>query len=448
VLVVQYLHLNDLIWPAKIHIIFLSHKFRKQKKTKYSRHALSVVTKKQKQMNPRIMLFVYLLINLTGVKAQLPSLPGKVIKDGYVKGRVEDLKDHTALSYANIVLYSIKDSSMVNGCVADTSGAFTIKNIAEGKYYLTIDFIGYEKYVLNNIELTKEKPYADINTVGLKPSSSQLGGVEITSEVQSVQYKIDKKVINVSKNIAATGGSAVDALRNVPSVSVDAEGNVSVRGSSNFTVLVNGKPTPQAGNDVLKQTPASAIENIEVITNPSAKYDPDGTAGIINIVMKKNRQDGINGILNASYGTINKYSTDFQLNVKTGNFNIFGGAEYRNRIDQVTQIIEKTFYTNDTAFANMAKVKQQYHPWNYRINAGADWNINDHNTLSLSGTYFRQDFAVKSPVYYHLFTSPVTSDSWLWYENNLVLKHHWAEGNLNYTHNFKKSGHAEFKFNL
>jgi outer membrane receptor protein involved in Fe transport len=358
-----------------------------------------------------------------------------------VWGKVTDSRSKLALEYTSIVLYRAEDSVMAEGCITSADGSFSMKKIPYGTYYLVVQFIGYEKKVISPLILKKEQKEIDLGTLEIQEATSEIGGVEISAEKQNIQYNIDKKVLNVSKDITSTGGSASDALRNAPSVNVDAEGNVTLRGSSNYTVLIDGRPVPQDGNDVLKQTPAGVIENIEIITNPSAKYDPDGTAGIINIIMKKNRADGFNGMLNASYGTFDKYGADVQLNVKTGKFNLFGGAEYRNRRDKVFQNIEKTWYSGDTAQNTFSEVKQEYHPWNVRLQLGADYQISGADFLSLSGSWFRQDFRVSSPIAYHIFSQPLSVEEWRYYTNDLTLEHQWGEGNLFYKHNFKKAGH-------
>ncbi len=391
-------------------------------------------------------IFTIMMVLLTGMSsiyAQLPSPNARIAGGGgTIRGKVRDAQSGQMMEYANIVLLNEKDSSMVDGCITAIDGTFELKNIPFGNYILSVQFVGYTKKNLQGITLNKESNVKDLGLIELSISSSNLAGVEISSEQKTIDFKIDKKVVNVNKDIVASTGSAVDVLRNVPSVQVDAEGNVTVRGSSNFTVLINGRQVSQAANDVLKQTPASTIENIEIITNPSAKYDPDGTAGILNIILKKNRGDGMSGLINASYGTFEKYSTDAQLSVKTGKFNIYAGAEYKNRLDKVTQNIEKTWFTNDTGYNTFSRVDQRYQPWHYKVNLGADWSIDKNNTLSATGTYFRQDFIIESPVSYHIFSEPSTTETWKKITNDLLLKHHWTEGTLNYVHTFKKPGHS------
>lgn len=386
-------------------------------------------------MKNLVLLFTVNIFFIGIVNAQMPSQKsGQTV----ISGKIRDAASQRMMEYANVVLLNSSDSSMIDGCLSSADGLFELKNVPMGMYLLRISFIGYsEKYIqITNTE--KGQNIIDLGTIDLAGMYENIAGTEIVAEKQVVEYKIDKKVVNVSKDIVAASGSATDVLRNVPSVRIDAEGNAAIRGSYNFTVLINGRPVNREANDVLKQTPASSIEKIEIITNPSAKYDPEGTAGIINIILKKNLNDGLNGIVNTSCGNFNKYSTDIQLNIRKGKMNFFGSAEYNNRIDKVFQNIEKTWYRNDSTDYTLSEVDQQYKRWHYKINLGADVYINSKNSLTVSGNYFRQDFLVNSPVAYHIFSDPMINDDWLHYTNDLLLKHQYKEGNLVYSHNFKK----------
>ena len=153
----------------------------------------------------------------------------------------------------------------------------------------------------------------------------------MVAQSQRVEYKIDKKVVNVARISPAAGGTLVNVLENTPSVQVDVEGNVSLRGSGNFQLLIDGKPSVIQGSEGLQQIPASAVQSLEIITSPSAKYDPDGAAGIINVIMKKQKNTGIGGVVNASIGTREKYTADFLLNFRKKKLNYFVGAEYADQ---------------------------------------------------------------------------------------------------------------------
>jgi outer membrane cobalamin receptor len=223
-----------------------------------------------------------------------------------------------------------------------------LTNIPFGNYYLEASFLGFEKTVIEDIKITANSSTVNIGNINLSASKQQIGTVDVVAERNRVEYKIDKKVINVTNDINANGGTAVTVLENTPSVEVDIDGNVSLRGSSSFTVLIDGRPSVLSGSDALKQIPSSAIQNIEIITNPSVKYDPDGMAGIINVVMKKNIISGVNGIVNLNLGTGDKYGTDFLMNYKTKKYNLFLGGNWNDNTDKGTQYSMRESYANDT----------------------------------------------------------------------------------------------------
>jgi len=281
-------------------------------------------------------LLILLLLILSAVGTVFSQVPPAVnaggmsnlTKNGKIKGKIIDAESKTPMEYANVAIYNKRDSKLVSGGIADGAGVFEISELPFGAYYVEANFIGFEKTTIDNIKIIPNSTTVDMGTIELAASSKEIGTVDVVAERNRIEYKIDKKVINVSQDINAAGGTAVTVLENTPSVEVDIDGNVSLRGSSSFTVLIDGRPSILSGSDALKQIPSSAIENIEIITNPSVKYDPDGMAGIINIVMKKNILAGFNGILNVNAGTGKKYGTDLTLNYKTKKYNLFFGANW------------------------------------------------------------------------------------------------------------------------
>lgn len=359
-----------------------------------------------------------------------------------ISGIILDAREKVPMEYANVRLFSKADSSLITGTITNNSGSFSLKNIPSGEYYLVIDFIGYEKKVIDNISITEKSKNIALQQIFLEGAASQLGEVNIVAEKDYVQYKIDKKVVNVAKNPNSSGGTASDALRDVPSVTVDADGTVSLRGSTNFTVLVDGKPSALSGNDLLRQIPAATIENIEVITNPSAKYDPNGTSGIINIVLKKNYQNGINGIVNASAGMGEKYSGDFLINYRKDKWNYFISANANTRLFTGTSDVLRT----DRLGINMDSVRTsdvfqgrsfRTHGMNYK--GGADFYVNDKNSISFSQEYgifgfTRSIFSVNklaSDVNLRYFTT----------DDDFVVDGDYYTSYANYQHKFKQKGH-------
>ena len=230
---------------------------------------------------------------------------GQRAGSGIVTGTVFDQKTSQPIEVATIMLFNSKDSTGITGGSTNAKGEFTIENVPNGTFYARISFIGFENVFTKDFSI-QGAAQIDLGKIYLSAKVINLDDVVVNAERTQISYQIDKKVINVGENITALTGTAVDVLENVPSVTVDIDGNVSLRGNSNFTVLIDGRPTLLDGNTVLQQMPATTIENIEIITNPSAKYNPEGTAGIINLVMKKNTLKGISGIAGINAGLKDK----------------------------------------------------------------------------------------------------------------------------------------------
>ena len=190
--------------------------------------------------------------------------------------------------------------------------------------------MGYKTDTIS-VNISPEYSKITLGEIFLPPKYLELSGVEATAENISMDYQIDKKVLNVNRQQSSISGSAVQILENAPSITTDIEGNVELRGSSNFRVLINGKPTIQNANDVLQQTPASTIDKIEIITNPSAKYNPEGSAGIINLVLKRNRLQGINGMATANGGSFGRFGGEILLNKNNDKFNTSLSLDYNER---------------------------------------------------------------------------------------------------------------------
>ena len=251
-------------------------------------------------MMKRLFLAVVTVLLALGASAQ----------KGTVSGKVFDKKSNAGIEYASVVLLNPQDSSLVKGVGAITAsnGAFSF-TAPYGSYLLRVTFMGYAPYYHQEmVTLSQRHTHFQVGKVYITPSAAALDAVVVSAERTMVEYQLDKRVVNVDKNIVASGGTATDVLQNVPSVSVDNDGNVSLRGSSNVKVLINGRPYELMGNDLetlLEQTPASSVESVEVITNPSAKYDPEGMSGIINIKLKDKASAamGWNGMVSLNAGT-------------------------------------------------------------------------------------------------------------------------------------------------
>lgn len=406
--------------------------------------------RKMKFIQIYILLSIFLIFSPTSLAQTAPKeIPGldESLKGATFRGVVMDDQYKLPVKFANIGLFNLKDSSVVSGTVCDENGYFEIINLPFGDYYAIIDFIGYERYFVNDIQLSPKMKLQDLGTVYLRHLAVNVEEVEIVGERNYVEYKIDKKVINISKNINASGGSLVDALENAPSIQVDIEGNVTMRGSTNFKVLIDGKPTVLDANDILQQIPPSSVENIEIITNPSVKYDPDGTSGILNIIMKKNYQTGLTGVVNTSVGTGDKYSADFLINYRVKKSNYYIGANYGDRksiLDGTS--LRKTFADDDTFFLD-SEYDRFFRRNYYSVKGGIDYYMNDRNTISIGGRFGYFGFQMGTDTRIHEYYLLNETNNFSYNEGLYDVSGNFYSANIDFTHNFVKKGH-ELSFSV
>ncbi|GAB1417228.1 outer membrane beta-barrel family protein [Paludibacter sp.] len=308
-----------------------------------------------------------------------------------IKGKIVDSKTSQPLDFVNIALHKEDDAAPTTGVVSDENGQFELPKVPKGNYILKISFIGY-----NSIELPLRVSERDLNMglIKLIEDSKMLSEVEVVTQGSQMRFEIDKKVFSVDQNIAASGGSATEVLQNIPSVDVDNEGNISLRNSSNVEVWINGKPsglTAENRGQILQQMPAESIESIEIMTNPSAKFNPEGTSGIINLVMKKNRKGGYYG--SASLGTmwaqnaLPGYSAGLNYNYSSGRFDAYLNLGYR------AMNFAGGGYTDRFSLNVNNDTTRLLHQDNSRLfgysglfsRAGIDYRINDKHSIGLSG---------------------------------------------------------------
>jgi len=383
-----------------------------------------------------LLTFIILIIN---AHAEGTS---NVDKGGVVKGIVLDKQTLAPIEYATIAIHSTS-GTLVTGTVSDMTGEFKVNGLADGTYYAIITFLGYENQKIENIELSASHKLFDLGQIKLKPSSTELEAVEVVGEKKAFEYKIDKKVINVSKMSTAASMTAVEVLQNVPSVKVDIEGNVSLRGSTGFTVLIDGKPSILESSDALRQIPASSIENIEIITNPSAKYQPDGTAGIINVITKKNKMQGVNGQASINAGRFGTYGGDFLINKRQKGVNFYIGADYNNRAFKAENESERLSLSNnklDTMLLNSdGTSKREFTMWSART--GIEVDINEKNSATLGVRLGSRDMLNNATNDYTQYTSNNQ------FTDNYLSKESWERNGMFYSltgtflHQFDKKGH-------
>ncbi|MCF7810855.1 TonB-dependent receptor [bacterium] len=371
------------------------------------------------------------------------SQPGKNLNsfEGYVTGRVIDKSFEIPMEYANAILYSSMDSTAIAGDATDKNGEFIILVSRPGKFYIDVTFIGYESKIIDDISLGRGINDVNLGDVSLNAHSIVLDDASVSVEQYSVEYKIDKKIINVAKQSTTISGSAVDVLEASPSVSVDIDGNVSMRGSDNFTVLVDGRPSLMDAADVLEQIPASTIDNIEIITNPSAKYDPEGIAGIINIILKKNKLEGISGSVNANGGLDDQYGGDVLVSYRNHRYNVTLGLDYnqRNHPGDITERT-RTYYPDTTLYLNSTGT-MSHGGERYGVRGAFDYTLTDKDAVSLGFRYGGGSHEHDSKQIFQQWTVPGADTST--YTSIGVSDHgrNFLSFNGNWSHDFEQKDH-------
>jgi len=279
-------------------------------------------------MTKRILLTLLLLFV---VADQAFSQRNRGANKGSIQGQVVDSILKKPVEYASIMLYGGTDSTQIDGTVTNDNGFFKLSGVKPGNYFMQIHFIGYQMKTIDTIEIKPKSANIRLGVIPLVQFALEMEDIEVIAKKPGLVYEIDKKVIHVSEQYTAHSGTAVDVLENVPSIRVDIEGNVRLRGSASFTVLIDNRPSVLQPSDALQQIPASMIETIEIITNPSAKYDPDGISGIININTRRGEIKGLNGIINLNAGRDEKHGGDFLFYHRNKTYNTFFGANFKKK---------------------------------------------------------------------------------------------------------------------
>lgn len=329
---------------------------------------------------------------------------------GIITGQVYDADLAVPIEYANVVLYRLRDSSVVTGTVTGADGKYRLTGVPPGRFYLDVSFIGYKSRRIGDVQLAPAAQ-VDLGRIQLRQSVVAVQGAEATADRPTLSYQIDKKIIDVSRLATAASGTAVDVLENAPSVKVDAEGNVSLRGSENFTVLVDGLPSPLSGNDALQQIPAATIDRIEIITNPSAKHDPEGVSGIINVILKKQRRGGLSGVASADGGRPTRTGANLLLSYRADGLNLFGGGNFSLARFPGTRVTDvRTWSGSDTTRSySQGSGTRQHQSWGLRAGGEYRWSGADRTSLNLN--YGSRGFGMGQEASYRRWTSPAAADT-------------------------------------
>ncbi|MEZ5042792.1 MAG: TonB-dependent receptor [Saprospiraceae bacterium] len=373
-----------------------------------------------------------------------------------ISGMIKDKQTKTALSYVNVLLKAAIDSSFVSGTITDEEGRFTLSNIKSGEYYMEVSHIGFltqrEPLFVGSLS-----PFLDVKTIELEEDAVSLEEVVVTGEQSEISSKLDKKTFSLEDNISQSGGSVLQAMQNLPGVTVQ-DGKVELRGNDKVAVLIDGKQTAITGfgnQKGLDNIPASAIEKIEIINNPSAKYDANGNAGIINIIYKKNKQEGFNGKLGFTtglgalwvrkenlpsirpqYTATPKINPSLSLNYRQNKINAFFQGDYLytetlNRNEFVRRV-----YDNGDIISQQLKRNRNTHFTT--LKSGIDWNINTQNTLTVSGLFGSEKIIDRGDQPF--FNDELTERIRLWQFLEDELKTT-IMATAAYQHKFKEAGH-------
>jgi len=326
--------------------------------------------------------------------------------DGHISGKVIDGNNAEPVAFATVALIKRSDNQIAKALQTDIQGGFKLDNVAYGRYLLRITFVGYATIIKDSISVNPNHKTINFGVLKMHAGKSALlNEVSVRSKKSSIQLGIDRKVFAVDQSLVSEGGSATDLLTNVPSVQVDVDGNVNLRGSSNVRILIDGKPSLIAGgnvSDILQSIPASSIETIELITNPSSKYDPEGQSGIINIVLKKNKSLGFTGTASVSAGTLQAFNSNVSLAYQHKKINIYGNYSHRQNNRSADGF---SYRTRDAIQPNT--VAQQYNQNSLntggnngnQIKAGIDYNLANKTTVSFSSNInFRDNDRIQNSI--------------------------------------------------
>ncbi len=324
--------------------------------------------------------------------------------DSGIKGKVIDRSSHQGLEYATIMVYNQSDDSFVTGSITGPNGEFNIQ-LKPGKYRVSIQFLAYATVNIDDVTVGRGKVFRDLGELLITPDSALLEEVEVVAERSTVEMTLDKRVFNIGSDISAKAGNAIEVLENIPSVTVDIEGNVSLRGDDGVRILIDGKVSGLAGlsdKNALRSISSDMIERIEVVTNPSVRYDAEGTSGIINIVLKKDKRRGFNGSIDLSTGYQLQGGLGINTNYRLEKLNLFANynINYRENIGGGNAYRQYYF---ETPFATDQKSESTRKNFGNTLRFGAEYLINPSNSLTLSMMYRVAEMNNRSVVEYNDF---------------------------------------------
>jgi len=395
----------------------------------------------------RIILLIIISCAVFTAKAQFPGGGGGPVIKGRISGTIIDSLTKKPVDYATISLYKSGGKTPVNGILTDEKGNFKIDNLLTGNYKIVISFLGYQTKTIDPVSTTASKPDFNMGNVILAPSARALKEVSVVGQAALIENKIDKIVYNAEKDLTAAGGNATDVLQKVPLVSVDMNGNVALRGDQNVRVLINGKPsgaTSASLSDVLKTIPADQIKSVEVLTSPSAKYDAEGSGGIINIITKQKNASGFSGSVSGGVGT-RQNNGNANINYTKNRFNLSANLGGNLTWPQTTKTIADIAFYNDqgeTIRHNYSSSSSEMKRHGARGSINAGYEFNGFNSINSTITLNDGGFNLNGGGNYNNddLLTPANSSA---YTATTLSKNKFSgfDWNIDYTHKFKKEGH-------
>jgi len=381
-----------------------------------------------------------IVLLITSMLLMITSLHGQDNQGGKVYGKVRMAGSGEPFENVTVALYSLPDSAVTLGVATDENGDFELNRLQDNDYILVPSFVGFGSKIIR-FSITTDSRELDTGDIILAEKTEDLGGVSVTAVKPQIIYRDNKKILSVKEFSDAGATTLAEVLENAPSVTLDSEGNVLLRGSSNYTLLIDGKPVPGVGINMLRQIPPEMVENIEIMTNPSAKYDPDGVAGIINLVLKKQTESGFNGQFTAMAGLGDKYNGDLQINYRKNKYNIYAGitgTSYNTEIDgDIFRITEDVSGESEISnyFNQETKIKT------IAANIGIDIMPDERNSITLSGRFGPQkvEAILDNQIQRDVNTPDLTGN--FNFTNMLGVTGYFYMPGLTWDHKFNKEGH-------
>lgn len=357
-----------------------------------------------------------------------------------ITGTIVEKNSKQPLEYGTVTFFKPGQTKAVAGGITDATGSFKIE-ITPGTYDVSFEFISFNAVKMSNKSLTQD---TNLGQIGLTEDAQMLNEVVVRAETTNVEIKLDKKVYNVGQDLMVKGGTVSDVLDNIPSVSVDADGSISLRGNDNVRILIDGRPSNAINiSEALRLIPADAIDKVEVVTNPSARYDSEGGGGLLNIILKKGKNQGINGTIIATVGDPRNYGLSGNFNYKTKEFNFFTTLGYFDRNSPGNGMTDTRYLNSDNTTRNYVDERRFNDRFSkgYNANYGFDWNLSEKTTWTNAINMRIFDQETPETVNYFNYDANRNFTNLLQRFNDQTGKDRNVEYSTNLVHNFNKDGH-------